>query len=152
MRTIVSLVSALQTRRPLSEIPGVVFRRNAISGSTRCIDPTLSTEPVANESARLIQNLDEFRIGWELIDHSRYTYWGDKRAVVVQFSRAVCPHHCHYCGQRVFWQAWRHRDPVKICRRTGSASSGARSGGLINFADENPTALTRGNGKRFCAL
>jgi anaerobic magnesium-protoporphyrin IX monomethyl ester cyclase len=137
-QTIANLVSALQTRRPLSRIPGVVFRRNAISGSTRCIDPTLSTEPVANESAPLIQNLDEFRIGWELIDHSRYTYWGDKRAVVVQFSRG-CPHHCHYCGQRVFWQAWRHRDPVKFAAELARLH---REHGVevINFADENPTA------------
>lgn len=137
-QTIVNLVSALKTRRTLSEIPGLVFRRNTISGSTRCIDPAIPGEPVANAPAPLIRNLDDYRIGWELIDHSNYSYWGDKRAVVVQFSRG-CPHHCHYCGQRVFWQNWRHRDPVKFAAELARLH---REHGVevINFADENPTA------------
>jgi anaerobic magnesium-protoporphyrin IX monomethyl ester cyclase len=48
-----------------------------------------------------------------LIDHTRYSYWGGLRAVVVQFSRG-CPHLCSYCGQRGFWTRWRHRDPVRF--------------------------------------
>ena len=77
-------------------------------------------------------------MGWELIDHQRYTYWGNRRAVVVQFSRG-CPHHCNYCGQRGFWQNWRHRDPVKFAAELARLH---REQGVevINFADENPTA------------
>ena len=56
---------------------------------------------LANPPAPVISDLDAYRVGWELIDHSRYTYWGNRRAVVVQFSRG-CPHHCNYCGQREF--------------------------------------------------
>ena len=61
----------------------------------------------------VIRDLDAYRVGWELIDHARYSYWGGLRAVVVQFSRG-CPHLCNYCGQRGFWTRWRHRDPVPL--------------------------------------
>jgi len=86
----------------------------------------------------VISDLDAHRVGWELIDHRRYTYYGKRRAVVVQFSRG-CPHHCHYCGQHGFWRAWRHRDPVRFAAELARLH---REQGveLINFADENPTA------------
>jgi anaerobic magnesium-protoporphyrin IX monomethyl ester cyclase len=76
-------------------------------------------------------------VGWELIDHARYSYWGGKRAVVVQFSRG-CPYLCSYCGQRGFWTQWRHRDPVKLARELAwlHREHGVE---LINFADELPT-------------
>jgi anaerobic magnesium-protoporphyrin IX monomethyl ester cyclase len=92
----------------------------------------------ANPPAPVIRDLDSCRVGWELIDHSRYTYYGKRRAVVAQFSRG-CPHHCHYCGQHGFWRAWRHRDPVQFAAELARLH---REQGveLINFADENPTA------------
>ncbi|MEZ5772412.1 MAG: cobalamin-dependent protein [Defluviimonas denitrificans] len=76
------------------------------------------------------------RIGWELIDFTRHSYWGGKRAVIVQFSRG-CPHLCTYCGQRGFWTRWRHRDPVRLAREIAWL---VREKGveLINLADENP--------------
>ena len=85
----------------------------------------------------MIVDLDRYRVGWELIDHRRYSYWGGMRAVVVQFSRG-CPHPCTYCGQRGFWTKWRHRDPVKFAAELARLY---REHGveLINFADENPT-------------
>lgn len=85
-----------------------------------------------------ILNIDTFRIGWEFIDHGRYTYWGNRRAVVVQFSRG-CPHVCNYCGQRGFWTRWRHRDSQKFAAELAWLY---RNHGVevINFADENPTA------------
>ena len=93
---------------------------------------------LATPPAPIITDLDAYRVGWELIDHTRYTYWGNRRAVVVQFSRG-CPHHCNYCGQRAFWQTWRHRDPVKFAAELARLH---REHGVevINFADENPTA------------
>jgi anaerobic magnesium-protoporphyrin IX monomethyl ester cyclase len=85
----------------------------------------------------MIRDLDAYRVGWELIDHARYGYYGGKRAVVMQFSRG-CPHLCNYCGQRGFWARWRHRDPVRFAKEIGRLyrEQGVE---LINFADENPT-------------
>src|SRR6202035_4455639 len=92
---------------------------------------------VATHPAAMLQDLDPYRVAWELVDFPRYSYWGGKRAVVVQWSRG-CPHLCNYCGQRGFWTRWRHRDPLRfakelarLCREHGVK--------VVNFADENPT-------------
>ena len=117
------LMSALENGSPLDDVPGIAFRDG---GSARATRP-----------AAVIHDLDAYRVGWELIDHSRYSYWGGLRAVVVQFSRG-CPHLCNYCGQRGFWTRWRHRDPVKFAKELARLH---REHGVkvINFADENPT-------------
>src|SRR5262249_39899232 len=93
------LMSALERGGALDRIPGIAFRHRG--------------KPRATAPAPVIRDLDAYRVGWELIDHARYSYWGGKRAVVVQFSRG-CPHLCNYCGQRGFWTRWRHRDPRKF--------------------------------------
>ena len=138
--TVVRLVTALEHKQPLDQVPGIVFRTGTRPGPTRSTeDPEVPEGPVrANPPAPVITDLDAHRVGWELIDHSRYTYYGKLRAVVVQFSRG-CPHHCHYCGQHGFWRAWRHRDPVKFAAELARLH---REQGVevINFADENPTA------------
>jgi len=85
----------------------------------------------------MIEDLDAYRLGWELIDHKKYSYYGGKRAVVMQFSRG-CPHLCNYCGQRGFWARWRHRNPQKFAKEIAwlHRNHGVE---LINLADENPT-------------
>jgi anaerobic magnesium-protoporphyrin IX monomethyl ester cyclase len=117
------LMSALESSTSLGDVPGIAFRDGSGGRATR--------------PAAVIQDLDAYRVGWELIDHSRYSYWGGLRAVVVQFSRG-CPHLCNYCGQRGFWTRWRHRDPVKFAKELARLH---REHGVkvINFADENPT-------------
>jgi len=118
------LTAALVGQTPLADVDGIAFRENGL--------------PVATRSAAMIQDLDDYRVGWELIDIARYSYWGDKRAVVVQFSRG-CPHLCTYCGQRGFWTRFRTRDPVKFAAHLAwlHREHGVE---MINFADENPTA------------
>jgi anaerobic magnesium-protoporphyrin IX monomethyl ester cyclase len=93
--------------------------------------------PTTSGLAEPIENLDDYRVGWELIDHDRYSYWGGRKAVVVQFSRG-CPYLCNYCGQRAFWRTWRHRDPVRFAQELARLyrEYGVQ---LINFADELPT-------------
>lgn len=122
-QTCLSLMQALSLGLPLDTVAGIAYRRDGIV--------------VANPPAAMIRNLDDYRVGWELVDHTRYSYWGGKRAVVVQFSRG-CPYLCNYCGQRGFWTQWRHRDPVKLAAELARLyrEQGVE---LINFADELPT-------------
>jgi anaerobic magnesium-protoporphyrin IX monomethyl ester cyclase len=122
--TCVRLMEALDHGLPLEGVAGIAFRRNG--------------EPIATDQAAMIKDLDAYRVGWELIDHRRYSYWGGKRAVVVQFSRG-CPHLCNYCGQRGFWTRWRHRDPVKFAAEIARLHR-EHGVAVFNFADENPTA------------
>lgn len=118
------VIHALEANLPLETIPGIAYRKQGT--------------PLVTPPAPLIRDLDAYRVGWELIDPRRYSYWGDRRAVVVQFSRG-CPHVCNYCGQREFWQQWRHRDPQKFAAELARLY---REHGVevINFADENPTS------------
>ncbi len=123
--TIVALVAALEAKTPLCGVAGIAYR-----------DP--NGRPTATAPASTIARLDDFRVGWELIDLARYSYWGGKRAVVMQFSRG-CPHLCNYCGQRGFWTRWRHRDPVLFAKEIAwlHRTHGIQ---LVNLADENPTS------------
>jgi anaerobic magnesium-protoporphyrin IX monomethyl ester cyclase len=139
-RTMLQLTEVLETADDLASVPGIVFRPGTVSGATRCADDSDAPFGPAQPAppSPLITDLDSFRVGWELIDFTRYSYWGDRRAVVAQFSRG-CPHQCNYCGQRSFWRKWRHRDPVKFAAELVRLH---REHGVevINFADENPTA------------
>ena len=138
--TIVRLARALQGGRPLADIPGLAFRDGTVSAASRFVPAGCSVDGSVRSTgvAPIVKDLDSCRVGWELIDHRRYTFWGDQRAVVAQFSRG-CPHHCQYCGQRDFWRTWRHRDPVKFAAELARLH---REHGVkvINLADENPTA------------
>ncbi|RUW37116.1 MULTISPECIES: magnesium-protoporphyrin IX monomethyl ester anaerobic oxidative cyclase [unclassified Mesorhizobium] len=123
--TATALVEAIEMRQPVGSVAGIAYRDDL-------------GRPVATQAAMTIADLDAWRVGWELIDHRRYSYWGGKRAVVMQFSRG-CPHLCNYCGQRGFWTRWRHRDPVKFAREIAwlHREHGVE---LVNLADENPTS------------
>jgi anaerobic magnesium-protoporphyrin IX monomethyl ester cyclase len=122
--TIVGLIDAMEIGASLAQLPGIAFRDEGM--------------PRATAPASIIEDLDAFRVGWELVDLRRYSYWGDRRAVVVQFSRG-CPHQCNYCGQHPFWKRWRHRDPQKFAAELAWLY---RTHGVevIDLADENPTA------------
>ncbi len=126
--TALRLITALATGVPYNDIPGLAYRDE-------------QGTPVASPRANLIANLDAYRVGWDLINHRDYSYWGGKRAVVVQFSRG-CPHLCTYCGQRAFWTRWRYRDPVKFAAEIAWLHR-AHGVEVFNFADENPSAGRR---------
>ncbi|MFO0991875.1 MAG: magnesium-protoporphyrin IX monomethyl ester anaerobic oxidative cyclase [Hyphomicrobiales bacterium] len=118
------LVRALADDSPLAAVKGIAFRENGV--------------PRKTAPREMLADLDDWRIGWELIDFPDYTYWGRKRAVVVQFSRG-CPHPCNYCGQRGFWTQWRHRNPERFAAEIARLHR-EKGVEVFNFADENPTA------------
>ncbi len=122
--TITRLVDALEKGGPLERIAGIAFRAE--------------DRIVATPEAPLLRDLDSIRVGWELIDLGQYSYWGNRRAVVAQFSRG-CPHKCTYCGQRGFWRRFRHRDPKRFAAEIAwlHKEHGVQ---VINLADENPTS------------
>ncbi|MGA4636868.1 B12-binding domain-containing radical SAM protein [Pseudomonas solani] len=74
-QTALSLMQALAQGHPPLDVHGIALRYLG--------------EPYATPAAAMLRNLDDYRVGWELIDHAHYSYWGGKRAVVVQFSRGV---------------------------------------------------------------
>lgn len=139
-QTAVNVVRALESGAPLGSVPGIAFRQEmaGVSGGWRLCERVAGRVPRATPSAPVIEDLDACRVGWELIDPARYSYWGNRRAVVVQFSRG-CSHRCSYCGQRAFWTRWRHRDPVRFARELAWLHR-AHGVEVVNLADENPTA------------
>lgn len=110
------LMRALEHDRPLGEVAGVAFRQDGAA--------------VATPPAPVITDLDAYRIGWELIDHAHYGYWGGKRALVVQFSRGsarICATSAASAasgraGGIAIRCAWRRRSPAFIAS-TASRSS-----------------------------
>ena len=121
--TVTKLINTLEKGDDPATVQGIAFRHE---------HQIIETLP-----APMIQDLDSYRVGWELIEPKRYSYYGGKRAVVMQFSRG-CPHRCNYCGQRGFWTRWRHRNPQKFAQEIAwlHRHHGVE---LINLADENPT-------------
>jgi anaerobic magnesium-protoporphyrin IX monomethyl ester cyclase len=114
------------TEADLSGVEGIIWRRGG--------------EVVTNTSRAAIDDLDRYRIGWELIDDwDRYRAFGLGRAAVVQFSRG-CPHTCTYCGQWMFWKRWRYR---RVAAFVDEMEWLYRERGVRFFwlADENPTTI-----------
>ncbi len=121
---ITKLIFAIENNISLTEVNGIAFNKN---------NKVIKTKP-----AKIIENLDKYRVAWEFLDNNYYSYWSDRKAVVVQFSRG-CPFPCSYCGQSIFWQKWRHRNPIKFAKELSMLyhKYGVE---VINFADENPTS------------
>lgn len=119
-----NLITALEYNWSLETIKGLALRIKGV--------------PLKTMAAENIKELDKFRIGWELMGDYNYTYWGKRKAVVVQFSRG-CPYPCTYCGQSLFWKKWRHRDPQLLADEIEMLhyKYGIE---VINFADENPSS------------
>jgi anaerobic magnesium-protoporphyrin IX monomethyl ester cyclase len=116
-----NLITAIENEQPLENVLGIAFRSGGI--------------PVQTPASPLIENLDDYRVAWELMDSYHYTTWGKHKGAVIQFSRG-CPYSCAYCGQRLFWKKWRHRDPRKFADELEMLYHryGVR---VVNLADEN---------------
>lgn len=124
-----ALAAAVAAGRPLAEVAGVTCRD--ADGAV-----------VAAPDAPALLRLDDWRVGWELIDDwDAYTCFGLGRAAIVQFSRG-CPHRCSYCGQYQFWTRWRYRSPERAAAEIAWLH---RTHGVmfVDLADENPTSSKR---------
>lgn len=88
-----------------------------------------------------IENLDELKPAWDLIEWGKYTYRTKPGSVlaIVSSSRG-CMQSCSFCSQQVFWQkTWRARSPENFVNELQMLAE--RFG--INVAmicDEFPTA------------
>jgi anaerobic magnesium-protoporphyrin IX monomethyl ester cyclase len=65
-RTAVLVARAIVTHGLLATVPGCAYREGAAVRATR--------------SAKPIENLDDYRVAWELIDFDRYSCWGGGHA------------------------------------------------------------------------
>ncbi|MCG8577045.1 MAG: magnesium-protoporphyrin IX monomethyl ester anaerobic oxidative cyclase [Flavobacteriales bacterium] len=126
-QVITDLIHCLQNENDLTKVAGIAFR----SGE----------KIITTKAAAILHDLDDYRIGWELMEGYHYTYWGKRKAVVIQFSRG-CPYPCNYCGQSLFWKKWRNRDPQKLADEMEMLH---KDYGIevFNFADENPSTNKR---------
>ena len=122
------LMEALGRGSPLHEIRGIAYREG---GEIQITAPAV---PLAN--------LDVYQPAWNLIENwDLYQCWGLGRAAVTQFSRG-CPHRCTYCGQRVFWEEWRSRNPESAAREIAWLHR-EKGVNFVDLADENPTSSKR---------
>lgn len=87
------LMRALERRDALAAIRGIAYREK---GRARATPP-----------ATVIANLDDYRVGWELIDHTRYSYWGG----------------CARC-----WCSF--RAAARICATIAVSAASGRAGGI----------------------
>jgi anaerobic magnesium-protoporphyrin IX monomethyl ester cyclase len=120
-QTIVGLIRTWEQTNDLSYVDGITWRNGK--------------EIIVNRSRTPIQNLDEYRPGWELVDWSRYSMFGFKNAAGMQFSRG-CTLTCSYCGQWMFWKKWRHRSPENVVEQL-KVLANQYSVKIVWFADEN---------------
>lgn len=122
-----NLMATLENNTDLKEVKGLALREEG--------------KPFRTVPADIIKNLDDYRVGWELMKDYNYTYWGKRKAVVIQFSRG-CPYPCTYCGQSLFWKKWRHRSAQSLADEMEMLHK--EYGILVfNFADENPSSNPR---------
>lgn len=90
-------VSTLSSLKDMSGIDTLVWRNEAGETMTNPLGPP-------------IENLDDYRFGWDLVDWDLYHLFGEGPCASIQFSRG-CIYKCAYCGQWSFWRSYRHRSP-----------------------------------------
>jgi len=101
--TVVELVEALENRRTLSDVAGILFRNK-------------SGEVIVNEPRSLISDLSTLpRPAYQLFNLSDYAASGDRRLGI--FSTRGCPYGCIFCtGRAVMGRKIRCRPPEDVVR------------------------------------
>lgn len=94
--TAVEFADAIENGKDLENVRSIGFKRDG--------------ELIFTERRPLIENLDDFKLDWDLVDVSRYLVpmWGRKKVLNYITSRG-CPHRCGFCYSLEFsggrWRA-----------------------------------------------
>ena len=97
--------------------------------------------PVATAPCRADRDLDDYRVGWELIDHRRYSYWGERNAPSWCSSRAAARTCAAIAASAASGRRWRHRDPGTLRARSWRAC-------IASTASRSSTSPTRSRPSR----
>ena len=93
---------------------------------------------VATPAHPVIENLDELKPDWSLLEWDKYIYVPlNTRVAVPNFARG-CPFTCRFCSQWKFWRKYRVRDP-KIFADEIETLVNEHKVGFFILADEEPT-------------
>jgi anaerobic magnesium-protoporphyrin IX monomethyl ester cyclase len=100
--TIVDLLRAIETKRPLSEVDGIVYRNG---------EKVVKTRP-----RRLIENLDEIPFpARDLLPLDRYTVLGERHRLGNILTSRGCPFRCIFCSSSQFYgRRFRARSPKNV--------------------------------------
>ncbi|MBC7112678.1 MAG: radical SAM protein [Candidatus Methanomethyliales bacterium] len=100
--TIVDLLRALETKKPLSEVDGIVYRNK---------EKVVKTRP-----RRLIENLDEIPFpARDLLPLDRYTILGERHRLGNILTSRGCPFRCIFCSSSQFYgRRFRARSPKNV--------------------------------------
>jgi radical SAM superfamily enzyme YgiQ (UPF0313 family) len=100
--TMPDLLKAVEGKKPLSEVDGIVYRRGE--------------EIIRNRPRRLIENLDEIPFpARHLLPLSRYTVLGERTPLGNIITSRGCPFQCIFCSSSQFYgRRFRARSPENV--------------------------------------
>lgn len=124
--TLKELLLAIETGSPLDKVEGIAY----FSGD----------KIVKTKDRPFIQNLDDLKMAWDLLDWRIYTYRPNKGSVLaVMSSSRGCNQMCSFCSQQAFWKrTWRALSPERFVQEMEKLH---RQYGVdvIMITDETPT-------------
>lgn len=100
--TMVDLLKSLEEKKPMSEVDGIVYRKDG--------------KIVRNRPRKLIENLDEIPFpARHLLPLDRYTILGEKRRLGNVMTSRGCPFSCIFCSSSLFYgRRFRARSPKNV--------------------------------------
>ncbi len=124
--TIPELLNALNNGRDISEIKGIVYKKN--------------NKIIPTEERPFIENLDSLKPAWDLVDWSLYTYFMIPQSILAAVSSSRgCIKTCSFCSQKQFWKGtWRGRSPENFVAEIKELNK-KYNANVFLITDEYPT-------------